>query len=71
MCPIIASRRLAIEPLLFMMHREKVSFSRERPLTGAVEAFLDFIGIDPKRRRDKSGVRTIARDIKRQLRPLT
>lgn len=62
-----ALRRLAVEPFLLMMHKEKVTFPRERPLTDATEALFDYIGIDPKRRPDKSGIRTIARDIKSSL----
>ena len=65
-----ALRKLVVEPFLFMTHKEEfeLTFSRERPLTGAVEALFDFIGIDPKRRPDKSGVRTIAREIRSKLR---
>lgn len=62
-----ALRRLLIEPFLSRVLRENVTFSRERPLTGAMDALFDYIGVAPNRRPDKSGIRTIARDIKSSL----
>ena len=47
-----ALRRLLIEPFLSRVLRENVTFSRERPLTGAMDALFDFIGVA------RTGVRT-------------
>ncbi len=57
-------RKLAVEPFLIFLQNEDVFASRDLPLNHMVQALLDFLGVDQKRRPTNSGIRTIARDIK-------
>ena len=61
-------RRLLIEPFLSILHRHGVvPSSRELPLNHMMAALFDFVGLEQNRRPTEAGIRTIAADMRRQL----
>ena len=59
-------RRLLIEPFFRVLHLHDVVWSRELPLTGMMGALFDFVGLEG-RRPTEAGIRTIAADMRREL----
>ena len=61
-------RKFLIEPFLITMHCHGVVASpRELPLSHMTDALFDWVGVEKKCRPTNSGVRTVARYIKRRL----
>ena len=61
-------RSLVIEPFLRFLERHGVTPSRTLPLTGMMRALFDWLEIEEKLRPTDTGIRTIARDMKRRMR---
>ena len=61
-------RSLVIEPFLRLLERHGVTPSRTLPLAGMVRALFDWLEIERKLRPTDTGIRTIARDMKRRMR---
>jgi hypothetical protein len=60
-------RRLLLEPFFRVLHIHDVIWSRKLPLTEMMDALFDFVGLERSRRPTETGIRTIAADMRRQL----
>ena len=60
-------RKLAVEPFLLLLEEYGVvPHPKQLPLNRMMHAFLDWVGIEQRRRPTDAGIRTIARDLQKQ-----
>jgi hypothetical protein len=60
-------RKLAVEPFLLLLEEYGVvPHPKQLPLNRMMHAFLDWVGIEQRRRPTDAGIRTIARDLRKR-----
>jgi len=60
-------RKLVVEPFLLLLERQRVvSHQKLLPLNRMMQAFFDWLGIEQALRPTDSGIRTIARDLRKR-----
>jgi hypothetical protein len=61
-------RKQAVEPFLRFLERQGVTPSRKLPRNRMMKALFDWLNVEPGVRPTPSGIRTIARDLKKRCR---